>query len=260
MDETSFPSRRFTENISSFCEDRTVWERTNDPTQKPAEPPEHEPGQPETVKPAIEARRPVDTETEPVKPTSDYHCGCFGFYPDALQKYRTSRCALLILCFTSFTRSFSMNGVMMVVLPTLERRYQIKSYESGMILSSNDVASCLAMLPVSFLATQRHKPRFIAYGIATMGIGNLVVTMVHFLSPPYPLSVSVSSICPEVVSSRCSEGGSIRYFRFLLMAGQLLSGIGATPINTVTIAYLDENLPKKKSSFYIGRQPLLYSQ
>ncbi|XP_070392105.1 solute carrier organic anion transporter family member 4A1-like [Dermacentor albipictus] len=180
-------------------------------------------------------------------------CGVRGVYPDFLQKYRTPRCALTVLCLVSFTRSFSMNGVMMVVLPTLERRYQLKGYESGMILSSNDVASCLTMLPVAFLATQRNKPLFIGYGIATMGLGNLVVAMAHFLSPSYQLSSAGSDLCPMTdVWSSCTKSGSIRNFRYMLMIGQLISGLGATPINTVTIAYLDENLPKRKSSLYIG--------
>ncbi|KAH7954500.1 hypothetical protein HPB49_019232 [Dermacentor silvarum] len=187
------------------------------------------------------------------KTNQDYACGLFGFHPNFLQKYRTPRCALTVLCLVSFTRSFSMNGVMMVVLPTLERRYQLMSYESGMILSSNDVASCLTMLPVAFLATKRNKPRFIGYGVATMGLGNLVVAMVHFLSPSYQLGAAGTDTCPMAnVESSCTMSGSIRNFRFMMMAGQLLSGLGATPINTVTIAYLDENVQKRKSSLYIG--------
>lgn len=183
----------------------------------------------------------------------EHLCGVRGFYPDFLQKYRTPRCALTVLCLVSFTRSFSMAGVMMVVLPTLERRYQLKGYESGMILSSNDVASCLTMLPVAFLATSRNKPLFIGYGIVTMGLGNFVVAMVHFLSPSYQLSSAGSDLCPMMdIGSSCAKSGSIRNFRYMLMAGQLISGFGATPINTVTIAYLDENLPKRKSSLYIG--------
>ncbi|XP_049522465.1 serine/arginine repetitive matrix protein 2-like [Dermacentor silvarum] len=141
----------------------------------------------------------------------EHLCGVRGFYPDFLQKYRTPRCALTVLCLVSFTRSFSMAGVMMVVLPTLERRYQLKGYESGMILSSNDVASCLTMLPVAFLATSRNKPLFIGYGIVTMGLGNFVVAMVHFLSPSYQLSSAGSDLCPMMdIGSSCAKSGSIR--------------------------------------------------
>ncbi|XP_037505617.1 solute carrier organic anion transporter family member 4A1 [Rhipicephalus sanguineus] len=179
--------------------------------------------------------------------------GLLGVYPDFLQKYRTPRVALVVFCLVSFTRTFSMNGVMMVVRPTLERRYQLMSYESGMILSSNDVASCLTMLPVAFLATHRNKPRFIGYGVATLGLGNLIVAAVHFLSPAYELSQAETDLCPmaDAVSS-CTRSGSIRNFRFMMMFGQLLSGLGATPISAVTIAYIDENVQKRKSSLYIG--------
>ncbi|KAK8777359.1 hypothetical protein V5799_029296, partial [Amblyomma americanum] len=155
-------------------------------------------------------RRSIRAMKDEYDDERDQRCGLLGVYPRFLQKYRTTRSALTALCLVSFTRSFSTNGVMMVVLPSLERRYQMKSYESGMILSSNDMTSCLAMLPVSFLATQRHKPRFIGSGSAIMGLGNLVVVMVHFLSPPYSLSGAGSGTCPEVgTSDSCTEVGSI---------------------------------------------------
>ncbi|KAH9372707.1 hypothetical protein HPB48_004219 [Haemaphysalis longicornis] len=167
-----------------------------------------EPGEILVPKGADDAKRGEEEEEVETR------CGLFGVYPAFLQGYRTAKCALMVLCLVSFTRSFSMNGVMMVVLPSLERRYQLRSYESGMILSSNDVASCIAMLPVSFLATQRHKPRFIGVGIATMGLGNLVISLVHFLSPAYQLSGSGGSdLCPQVeVENACSASGTIRYF------------------------------------------------
>ncbi|KAK8777364.1 hypothetical protein V5799_029289, partial [Amblyomma americanum] len=142
----------------------------------------------------------------------DQWFGLLGVYPPFLQKYRTPRCALTVLCLVCFTRSFSMNGVMMVVLPSLERRYRMKSYESGMVLSSNDVASCLAMLPVSFLATQRHKPRFVGSGTAIMGLGNLVVAMAHFLSPPYSLAGAGSDTCPELHLEQFQKIGSSLIF------------------------------------------------
>ncbi|XP_037505618.1 solute carrier organic anion transporter family member 4A1 [Rhipicephalus sanguineus] len=196
---------------------------------------------------------PATKEEDELKKKRDSLCGLLGVYPDFLQKYRTPRVALVVFCLVSFTRTFSMNGVMMVVRPTLERRYQLMSYESGMILSSNDVASCLTMLPVAFLATHRNKPRFIGYGVATLGLGNLIVAAVHFLSPAYELSQAETDLCPmaDAVSS-CTRSGSIRNFRFMMMFGQLLSGLGATPISAVTIAYIDENVQKRKSSLYIG--------
>ncbi|KAL3184796.1 hypothetical protein MRX96_005894 [Rhipicephalus microplus] len=109
------------------------------------------------------------------------------------------------------------------------------------------------MLPVAFLATKHNKPRFIGYGVAMLGLGNLIVAMAHFLAPGYRLSAAGTDLCPMTgFSSSCTKAGSIRNYRFILMAGQLISGLGATPINTVTIAYLDENLPRRQSSLYIG--------
>lgn len=195
--------------------------------------------------------RMADAEAELKK--NDLLCGVFGFYPGFLQRCRSPLCALTVLGLASFTRSFSLTGLFMAVLPTLERRYHLKGYESGMVVSSNDVASCLAMLPVSFMATHRHKPRIVGYGVAAVGLGHLIVVMVHLMSPPYQLSDANADTCPMTdVESLCDSSGSIRSFRFMLMAGQLLSGLGSAPINTVAVAYIDENLPKRKSVLHIA--------
>ena len=36
------------------------------------------------------------------------------------------------------------------------------------------------------------------------------------------------------------------------MAGTLLIGVGATPVYTLGVAYMDENVPKAKSALYLG--------
>ena len=36
------------------------------------------------------------------------------------------------------------------------------------------------------------------------------------------------------------------------MVGTLLIGVGATPVYTLGVAYMDENVPKAKSALYLG--------
>ncbi|XP_064480405.1 solute carrier organic anion transporter family member 4A1-like isoform X2 [Ornithodoros turicata] len=183
----------------------------------------------------------------------DTQCGCCGYPTPSLRKFRTMSWVVFILCMSSFTRSFSASGIMLVVLPTLERRYSLSGSESGSIVSSNDLAASLIMLPVSFLASNRHKPRILGCGIILMGIGNFIVTLAHFLAPAYHVTGQSQELCPRVKSGDggCT-GDSVRNFRFVMIAGQFIAGIGSTPINTVSIAYLDENLPMAKSAAYVG--------
>lgn len=182
-------------------------------------------------------------------------CGCCGVYSPFLQRFRNVQWVLFFMCCIAFLRSFSMNGIMMVVLASLERRYQLTGSESGTVVSMNDVASCLMMLPVSFMASNRNKPRFVASGISMVGFGNFVITLAHFLAPPYRSTAGEGDEnCPRLnpAGGLSCTGDSVRHFRFVLMFGQFMAGIGSTPINTVAIAYLDENVPPHKSPAYVG--------
>ena len=53
----------------------------------------------------------------------------------------------------------------------------------------------------------------------------------------------------------CGDGGSSKtsgfYLAFLCLANMLM-GIGATPLNTLGAAYIDENVSPKNSPIYIG--------
>ncbi|XP_064456232.1 solute carrier organic anion transporter family member 4A1-like isoform X2 [Ornithodoros turicata] len=127
---------------------------------------------------------------------------------------------------------------------------------TGTIVSSNDMASSLLVLPVCFLASNRNKPNFVGGGIALVGVGNLVITMAHFLAPPYkPGGVAgADETCPKLhhAADTGLQGDSVRHFRFVLIFGQILAGIGTTPVHTVSVAYLVENMHPEKAPAYVG--------
>jgi organic anion transporter 4A len=59
---------------------------------------------------------------------------------------------------------------------------------------------------------------------------------------------SNSSIVCDVNESPAS----LSNYRYVFFLGQLLHGAGAAPLSTLGVTYLDENLPLRSSSFYIG--------
>ncbi|KAH7960970.1 hypothetical protein HPB49_025483 [Dermacentor silvarum] len=61
----------------------------------------------------------------------DAHCGMLGFYPAFLQSYRTPRCYLIFLCMLGMTQGFVVNGLVSVVTPTIEKRFQLLGIEAG---------------------------------------------------------------------------------------------------------------------------------
>ena len=57
-----------------------------------------------------------------------------------------------------------MNGFVNVVITSLERRFDLKSTQSGFIASSYDMGSLLAVVPISYFGglTGTSKPRYIS--------------------------------------------------------------------------------------------------
>ena len=69
------------------------------------------------------------------------------------------------------------NGLINVAITSIEKRFGLKSAHSGMIASSYDIGSMLAMIPVSYLGGRRgaSKPKWIGAGLICMGLGSLSI-------------------------------------------------------------------------------------
>lgn len=180
-------------------------------------------------------------------------CGLLGFRPDCLQPLCRLPLVLADLSFVMLVHNFLTNGVVSVVLPTLERRFQLKSFESAMILSSYNVANVIAVTPVSFLGTSRSKPMFVAFGAFTVGTGSLMFASAHLLAPAYAWGSQIQDLCPMgALPADMCQHGNIRNYRFLLMAAHAINGLGSTPFFTLSVTYMDENVPSRKVSTYLG--------
>ncbi len=59
---------------------------------------------------------------------------------------------------------------MNVVITTIEKRYKMRSTESGLIAGGYDVGAFLFLAPISYFGGTRSKPLFIGVGTLVMGI------------------------------------------------------------------------------------------
>lgn len=186
-------------------------------------------------------------------PSDENRCGLLWFRPACLQPLCRLPIVLADLSLVMLAHNFLTNGVLSVVLPTLERRFQLKSFESAMILSSYNVANVLAVTPVSFLGTNRNKPTFVAFGVLTVGTGSLLFASAHFLAPTYEWGSEIQDLCPAgpLPADMCLQG-NVRNYRFLLMLAHAINGLGSTPFFTLSVTYVDENVPSRKVSTYLG--------
>ncbi|KAJ9593377.1 hypothetical protein L9F63_015081, partial [Diploptera punctata] len=156
------------------------------------------------------------------------------------------------------------NGFVNVVITTIERRFGLRSSQSGLVAGGYDIASFACLIPVTYLGGRpgASKPRWLGWGVLLMGIGSLVFTFPHFAVGPYRGSSHRTNTCHDpsnstISSSDCSdyqEGNEhLANLMWLFLIGQLLHGAGASPLYTLGVTFIDENVSKKMSSVYLGK-------
>ncbi|XP_058418318.1 solute carrier organic anion transporter family member 4A1 isoform X1 [Diceros bicornis minor] len=181
-------------------------------------------------------------------------CGWWAFTPECLQAFNTPRGFLFFLCVASFLQGMTVNGFINTVITSIERRYDLLSYQSGLIASSYDVAACLCLTFVSYFGGSGHKPRWLGWGVLVMGAGSLVFALPHFAVGPYQVEVDEGvGTCRANGSVACGDSTSgLSSYRLVFMLGQFLHGVGATPLYTLGVTYLDENVKSSYSPVYIA--------
>uniref|UniRef100_A0A674HZ93 Solute carrier organic anion transporter family member n=1 Tax=Terrapene triunguis TaxID=2587831 RepID=A0A674HZ93_9SAUR len=181
-------------------------------------------------------------------------CGWGAFTPACLQFFNTPKGVLLFLCVASFLQGMIVNGFINTVITSIERRFDLHSYQSGLIASSYDIAACGCLTFVSYFGGNGHKPRWLGWGVLIMGVGSLVFALPHFTTSQYEVHLpKENGMCSSNQSMPCAESVSIlSNYRFVFMLGQFLHGIGATPLYTLGVTYLDENVKSNYSPVYIA--------
>ncbi|XP_053575110.1 solute carrier organic anion transporter family member 1C1 isoform X2 [Bombina bombina] len=122
---------------------------------------------------------------------------------------------------------------------------------------------------VSYFGAKLHRPRIIAAGCLVMSFGSFLSAMPHFFMGPYKYETSVAqrtvennitedvSLCSanqtflDYNQNDCGkEFGS--YLWLFIMIGNLLRGIGETPITPLGISYLDDFSRPENTPLYIA--------
>ncbi|XP_036042415.1 solute carrier organic anion transporter family member 4A1 isoform X2 [Onychomys torridus] len=182
-------------------------------------------------------------------------CGWQAFTPKCFQVFNTPKGFLFFLCSASFLQGMIVNGFINTVITSIEQRFDLHSYQSGLIASSYDIAACLCLIFVSYFGGNGHKPRWLGWGVLVLGIGSLVFALPHFTAGHYEVEMDEEVGTGACLANRshveCMDSGLSSY-RLIFMLGQLLHGVGATPLYTLGVTYLDENVKSNYSPIYIA--------
>uniref|UniRef100_A0A671Y7M1 Solute carrier organic anion transporter family member n=1 Tax=Sparus aurata TaxID=8175 RepID=A0A671Y7M1_SPAAU len=193
-----------------------------------------------------------------------------------LTECRVFLCSQLFLASMAlvfFAKAFG-GAYMKSSITQIERRFDIPSSLIGVIDGSFEMGNLLVIAFVSYFGAKLHRPRLIAIGCVIMATGSYLIALPHFLQGPYKYETSVShSISvnssesalpchsnhslsedetPDVETRTACEkaaGSSLWIYVFL---GNMLRGIGETPIMPLGVSYLDDFSREENTPFYLG--------
>ncbi|XP_030830824.1 solute carrier organic anion transporter family member 4A1 [Strongylocentrotus purpuratus] len=183
-------------------------------------------------------------------------CGWFGIRPGFIQCFNNSKGYLLFLCLFVIAQSMTVNGIIYVITTTLERRFSLTSARSGFISSCYDFSVMIVIVFVTYLGEKSHKPRWLGVGAFVFAMGSLLFTLPHFATDYYePRDASDISTCAinGTDNGGCAPGetGLSKYYA-VFIAAQVLHGLGASPIYTLGLTYIDDNVKPTLVAIYIG--------
>ncbi|KAK3574394.1 hypothetical protein QTP86_006620 [Hemibagrus guttatus] len=130
------------------------------------------------------------------------------------------------------------------------------------------VGNMVLIVFVSYLGSRVHRPRLIGLGGLLMSISAMILTLPHFLSPPYTydsvLKDSRQDMCyvhgPRVNISNTDACGQLDTRKLvdntklwvLMATAQVLFGIGSVPVQPFGISYVDDFAGPGNSPLYIA--------
>ncbi|XP_077318460.1 solute carrier organic anion transporter family member 4C1 [Lithobates pipiens] len=185
-------------------------------------------------------------------------CGWGRFTPRFLQCCNNPKGYLVMYSLLAIMQGTAVNGLVNVVISTIEKRYDLNSSLTGLVSASYDIAFCVLSLFVSFYGQRGHKPRWLAFSAFMIGLGSIVFSIPHFTTSSYQYGNRYNDFCEtsgfNSTGAECTgkKGSSLSNYLYVFILGQLLMGVGGTPLYTLGTAFFDDSLPTHKSSLYIG--------
>ncbi|KFP61925.1 Solute carrier organic anion transporter family member 1C1 [Cariama cristata] len=177
------------------------------------------------------------------------------------------------LSFVYFAKALS-GSYLKSTITQIERRFDIPSSLVGVIDGSFEIGNLLIIILVSYFGAKLHRPRIIGAGCLIMSAGTFLIAMPQFFMGRYRYERFPSTLNATVSISPCQqeksqtplsaleksqakinagcekEAGSSMWIYVLL--GNLLRGIGETPIQPLGITYIDDYAIEENAALYIG--------
>lgn len=217
---------------------------------------------------SVAVESPFELQPRPIK-CNRYGWGCFT--PAILQPiFNNAKTFLIFVTIANVIHGIIVNGLVKVNVTSIERHFQLLSSESGIIISSYDIAGCLCLLPMSYIGGRGHKPRWISVGVFLIAVGTIILALPNFIIEPYqyklPSVDDKPGLCGGDRSTNITSndtphnhciGQSVNpttfhSMKYVFILGQFVLGIGSSPLSILAVTMIDESVNQKVYPIHIG--------
>uniref|UniRef100_A0A672M1D5 Solute carrier organic anion transporter family member n=1 Tax=Sinocyclocheilus grahami TaxID=75366 RepID=A0A672M1D5_SINGR len=181
---------------------------------------------------------------------------------------------LAAMGFVYFAKAFQ-GSYMKSSVTQIERRFDIPSSLIGFIDGSFEVGNLFVIAFVSYFGAKLHRPRLIGAGCLIMAMGSFITAAPHFFQGPYKYETSIShfsasndteSILPcltnrslthdnEIptvdIQAECEKAASSSLWLYVFL-GNMLRGVGETPVMPLGLSYLDDFSREENTALYMS--------
>ena len=136
-------------------------------------------------------------------------CGFLSVRPSGLQRLATIQVFVLLCCILVTLNQALSSGYFNSVITTIEKRFDISSRMTGLIVSTFEIGNLVTVIFVSYFGTQRHIPQWIGKGIVVTAVGSLVFAVAHFTPQDQsPLGHRIMPLTPGALVAGGGNGSS----------------------------------------------------
>ncbi|XP_057625237.1 solute carrier organic anion transporter family member 1A5-like isoform X2 [Chionomys nivalis] len=181
-----------------------------------------------------------------------------------------SKMKMFLLALTMAYLAKSISGNYMVsMLTQIERQFNIPTSVVGLINGSFEIGNLLLIIFVSYFGRKLHRPIMIGAGCVVMGVGCFLISLPHFLMGRYEYEKMISpssnlssnsflcsgnrsqTLTPTPDPKDCEKEIKSSMWIYV-MVGNLIRGIGETPIMPLGVSYIEDFAKPENSPLYIG--------
>ncbi|XP_014687874.3 solute carrier organic anion transporter family member 1A2 isoform X1 [Equus asinus] len=181
-----------------------------------------------------------------------------------------SKLKMFLLAITCAYVAKTLSGSYMnSMLTQIERQFNIPTSLVGFINGSFEIGNLLLIVFVSYFGTKLHRPIMIGVGCVVMSLGCFLQSLPHFFMDRYEYESTVS-VSGNLSSNSflCMENGTqifrptedpsecVKEVKSLMwvyvLVGNIIRGIGETPIMPLGISYIEDFAKSENSPLYIG--------